>query len=67
MRYEPLWLWWEKMMTNEASYKSRIAARLQAAYVKAVVRQPTQQSNVKAKMDPKSPTGISEDKPKDKS
>jgi hypothetical protein len=34
------------------------------AYLKRVVSQPTQQSSVKAKLDPKSPTGISRNKGK---
>jgi len=58
-----LWLWWEKMMTNEApSYHARKLRATRKARLDAVVSQPTQQSDVKAKVDPTSPSGISEDK-----
>jgi hypothetical protein len=46
------------------SYKSKMSGTKYGSYVKRVVSQPTQQSNIKTKMDPKSPTGISEDKRK---
>ena len=42
------------------SYRKDMDNAKQSSYVKEVVKQPTQQSNVKAKMDPKSPTKISE-------
>jgi hypothetical protein len=46
------------------SYKSLRDRMARAAYLKRVVQQPTQQSNVKAKLDKNSPTGISRDKAK---
>jgi hypothetical protein len=42
------------------SYRAKVNAAQSAAYVKAVVSQPTQASSVKAKMDRGSPTGIAQ-------
>lgn len=44
------------------SYRAKMAAAHRAAYLKRVVSQPTQQSNVKAVMDKSSPTKIREAK-----
>jgi hypothetical protein len=46
------------------SYRDKVNAANRAIYLKRVVSQPTQQSNVKAKLDKNSPTGISRDKGK---
>jgi hypothetical protein len=64
-----LWLWWEKMMTNEASYSQKMSGKTRSGktYTQEVVSQPTVQSNIKAKVDPSSPSGIREVKPRDKS
>jgi hypothetical protein len=40
------------------SYRSKVQGAARQAYLKAVVRQPTQASNVKVKVDPNSPSGI---------
>jgi hypothetical protein len=42
------------------SYKSQYNKAARASYVKKVVSQPTQQSNVKVVVDSKSPSGIRE-------
>jgi hypothetical protein len=46
------------------SYKSKMDAAKRSSYLKRVVSQPTRQSDIKARPDPKSPTGISHDKRK---
>ena len=50
-------------MTDD-SYKARMERARAQNYLKVVVSQPTQQSNIKAKLDKNSPTGISRDKSK---
>jgi hypothetical protein len=47
---------------SNSSYRSKMQGG--KTYTQRVVAQPTVQSSVKVKMDPKSPTGISEDKRK---
>jgi hypothetical protein len=42
------------------SYHDKMMSGSEKTYVQKVVAQPTKQSNVKAKVDPKSPSGISE-------
>jgi len=42
------------------SYHDKMMSGSDKTYVQKVVAQPTKQSNVKTKMDPKSPTGVSE-------